>query len=73
MFFMSDESVSPHFETGVKGDIFYVFNSKPYLVTYRWIALLTRNIMTLTRGFYSIPGQNDGNWSPLSGCHFGQS
>lgn len=61
MIFTSGENVSPHFEQGVKGDKFNVFNDNPYFVTFHLKALQTiTRMMTLRRGFYDIPFQNVG-------------
>lgn len=75
MVFMSD--IFPHFEKGVKGDNFNIFNGNPYLVLYYCKVLLPRKIMSLIRGFYNTPGQNGGlsketSWLTWTGCHFGQ-
>lgn len=62
---MRDGNVSPHFEKGETN----VFNSDSYLVAYNWKGLLTRKIMSLRKGFYSIPDQNQ--LCNLTRCHFG--
>lgn len=55
---MSDANVSPHFESGAKGE--NVWNSNSYLLAYHLKASLTRKIITIRRGFYYIPSKNGG-------------
>lgn len=59
--FSGGEYVFLPFEKGVNngGDLI-LFHINSYLVTCHWKGLLTREIMTLTKGFYEIPARNGG-------------
>lgn len=50
MVFIRDGNVPPHFEMGLKGGNFNVYNTNCYLATYHWKGLLTRKIMTFRIG-----------------------
>lgn len=62
-----------HFEKGVKGDNFYVFNSNFYLVAYHSKALLKRKIMTLWKVSTTHGSLSEvTSCLTLKGCHFVQ-
>lgn len=67
-----DENVSPPFEKEVNGKNFNLFSNNPCIVTYHRNGILTRQILTLKRGFSAYPVQNGSlskldNWSVTIG------
>lgn len=60
MFVIGDENVYL-FLNGVKGRNLNFCIISPYLVTYHWNGLLTRNIEVFLKGFHNIPTQKGRN------------
>lgn len=66
------------FYKGIMKGIFNFLKINTYLVTYLWKGKLTRKLITLSKGFFDIPGENGGLLKLtitlsylMTACHFG--